>query len=161
DNANHSFNDRFRNPLTRRGAFPQQLSFSTTRDWLKVVGLQARASELGSTTAPPAAADNAQLSVRVHESLVDNMNAAVMPGRTIRSLAYRRSVRDGAGMRYEPAEFNDYLLCLSESAAPAAKRDASLVIPLDQFQSLMKDRYQMNNVTQAEYDALCRACLNA
>jgi hypothetical protein len=160
DNANRSFNERFRNPLTRRGAFPQQLSFSTTRDWLNVVGLQARSQELGATVPPPEAADKTQLSIRVHESLVDNMNAAVMPGRTIRSLAYRRSVRDGAGMRYEPAEFNDYLLCLAEAAAPANHRDESLVIPLDQFQSVMKDRYQLN-VTQAEYDELTKALYNA
>lgn len=160
DNANHSFNERFRNPLTRRGAFPQELSFSTTTDWLNVVGLQARSQELGATVPPPDAADKTQLSIRVHESLVDNMNAAVMPGRTIRSLAYRRSVRDGAGMRYEPAEFNDYLLCLAESAAPANHRDNSLVIPLDQFQSVMKDRYQLN-VTQAEYDELTKALYNA
>ena len=122
ENANRSFNERFRNPLTRRGAFPQQLSFSTTRDWLNVVGLQARSQELGATVPPPEAADKTQLSIRVHESLVDNMNAAVMPGRTIRSLAYRRSVRDGAGMRYEPAEFNDYLLCLAEAAAGHSPR---------------------------------------
>ncbi len=160
DNANRSFNERFRNPLTRRGAFPQQLSFSTTSDWLNVVGLQARANEIGATTAPPDAAANTQLSVRVNESLVDNMNAAVMAGRTIRSLAYRRSVRDGAGMRYEPAEFNDYLLSLAEAAAPAEHRDNSLVIPFDQFQSVMKDRNQLN-VTQAEYDTLTRALYDA
>jgi hypothetical protein len=160
DNANRTFNEKFRNPLTRRGAFPQQLSFSTTSDWLNVVGLQARSSELGATTVPPDAAADTQLSIRVHESLVDNMNAAVMPGKTIRSLAYRRSMRDSAGMRYEPAEFNDYLLCLGEASAPAEHRDSSLLIPLDQFQSLMKDRYQLS-VTQAEYDALSRALYNA
>ena len=160
DNANHSFNERFRNPLTRRGAFPQQLSFSTTSNWMDVVGLQARSNELGATVAPPNAAANTQLSVRVHESLIDNMNAAVMPGRTIRSLAYRRQVRDGAGMRYEPAEFNDYLLSLGEAAAPAEHRDNSLVIPLDQFQSVMKDRNQLT-VTQADYDALSHALYNA
>jgi hypothetical protein len=160
DNANRSFNERFRNPLTRRGAFPQELSFSTTSDWLNVVGLQARSNELGATVPPPDAAASTQLSIRVHESLVDNMNAAVMPGKTIRSLAYRRSVRDGAGMRYEPAEFNDYLLSMGEIAAPAEHRDNSLVVPFDQFQSLMKDRNQLN-VTQAEYDALSRALYNA
>jgi len=160
DNANHSFNEKFRNPLTRRGAFPQELSFSTTSDWLNVVGLQARANELSATVSPPNTAANTQLSIRVHESLVDNMNAAVMPGKTIRSLAYRRSVRDSAGMRYEPAEFNDFLLSMREAAAPADQRDNSLVIPLDQVQSLMKDRYQIS-VAQAEYDDLSRALYNA
>jgi hypothetical protein len=127
---------------------------------MDVVGLQARSNELGATVAPPNAAANTQLSVRVHESLIDNMNAAVMPGRTIRSLAYRRQVRDGAGMRYEPAEFNDYLLSLGEAGAPAEHRDNSLVIPLDQFQSVMKDRNQLT-VTQADYDSLCHALYNA
>ncbi|HZZ28048.1 MAG TPA: hypothetical protein VFE46_08605 [Pirellulales bacterium] len=159
-NLNRSFDDRFRNPLLRRDAFPQQLSFSTTSDWLNVVGLQARANELGATTPPPDAASNTQLSIRLHESLVDNLGGAVEAGRAVRSLAYRRSVRDAASMRYEPTEFNDYLQCLAEAAAPADHRDNSLVVTFDQFQSLMKDRYSIT-VTQAEYDTLTRAVFNA
>ncbi|HTQ40795.1 MAG TPA: hypothetical protein VMJ32_17365 [Pirellulales bacterium] len=159
-NLNRSFDDKFRNPLTRRGAFPQQLSFSTTSDWLNVVGLQARADELGATTPPPDAAADTQLSLRLHESLVDNLTAAVEAGREVRSLAYRRSVRDAASMRYEQSEFNDYLQCLAESAAPTDHRDNSLVVPLDQFQSLMKDRNGLT-VTQADYDALTSAVYNA
>jgi hypothetical protein len=159
-NLNRTFDEKVRNPLLRHDAFFKQLSFSTTTDWLNIVGMEARPDELGATTPPPNIADSTQLSVRVHETLVDNMTAATQAGRHLRSLAYRRTSRDSASSRYEPAEFNDYLECLAEVAAPADKRDNSLAVPFDQFQSLMKDRYNLA-VTEAEYHTLAAALYNA
>ena len=66
--SNAGFNEQFRTPLVRRGAFPQRLEFSTTRDSLNVVGLQARSGELAANTPPPAAANDAAISIRLHES---------------------------------------------------------------------------------------------
>ncbi len=84
--SNAGFNEQFRNPLVRRGAFPQRLDFSTTRDALNIVGLQARPNELAANTSPPAAASDADISIRLHESLIDNFTDATMPGRSSRSL---------------------------------------------------------------------------
>jgi hypothetical protein len=155
-NANRSFDERFRDPLTRLGAYPQFLRFSTTSDWLSVVGLQARANELGASTPPPEAAANAQLSIRLHETLVDNFAAALAPGRTARSLAYRHMMRDLLGEPYQRGEFDDFVLCLAETGAPLDHRDQLLVVKYDQFKSLMKDRFAVD-VTEAEFQALTRA----
>ena len=55
--ANRSYDSKFRDPLMRRAAFPQELDFSTTKDWLNIIGLQARPGELGAPrlrlTSPP------------------------------------------------------------------------------------------------------------
>ena len=158
--SNIGFNEQFRNPLVRRGAFPQRLDFSTTRDALSVVGLQARSNELAANTAPPNAAADADISIRLHESLIDNFTAATMPGRSSRSLAYRRSMRDLMAEPYDRAEFLDFVACLAEAGAPADKRDSELVIPYRNFESLMKDRLNMD-VTKAEYDALAKSLYDA
>jgi hypothetical protein len=153
-NSNRRFDVKFRNPLLQRGAFPQQLAYSTTADWLNVDGLQARPNELGAAVDPPNVASDDQLSIRVHESFVENMCAAVLPGRSIRGMAYRRWMRDQSGERYERDEFNDLLLCLSEAAAE--KPDKALVVPFDQFQTLMKNLYGAD-VTEADYHSLAGA----
>jgi hypothetical protein len=155
-NLNRSYNNKFRNPLSRKGAYPQQLSYSTTKDWLSIVGLEAAPDELGATSPPPEQAADAQLSIRFHESLVDNGGGAMAPGKTVRSLAFRRAERNMLQEKYQPAEFADFLLCLIESGAPAAQRDSDLAIPFDQFQSMMKDRFNLE-VTNADFDKLTAA----
>jgi hypothetical protein len=155
-NANRSFDERFRDPLNRIGAYPQMLKFSTTADWLSVIGLQARDNELGANTPAPKSADGAELSIRLHESLIENFAAAIAPGRTARSVQYRRTMHDAMGEPYAPAEFADFVLCLAESGAPADVRDPLLVVKFDQFQSLMKDRFNLQ-VTEADYLALTKA----
>jgi hypothetical protein len=155
-NLNRSYNEKFRTPLSRKGAYPQQLTFSTTKDWLSIVGLEAGPDELGATSSPPDQAADAQLSIRFHESLVENGGGAMMPGKTVRSLAFRRSERNMLQEKYQPAEFTDFVLCLIEAGAPAAQRDNDLAIPFDQFQSMMKDRFNLD-VTKADFDKLTAA----
>jgi hypothetical protein len=158
--ANNGFNEQFRNPLLRRGAFPKQLDFRTTRDWLTIVGLQARDDELGAGTEPPEVADGTDLSVRLHESLIDNYTAATVSGKTERSLAYRRSMRDLLGEPYDRREFNDFVACMAEAGAPPDKRDSSLLIPRSNFEMLMKDRNGLD-VKKNDYEALGKALSNA
>ncbi len=152
-NANRAFDERFRDPLTRLGAYPQFLRFSTSSDWLSVVGLQARANELGANTAPPQQAPNAQLSIRMHETLVDNFGAVLAPNRNVRSLAYRRMMRDFLSEPYQRGEFDDFVICLAETGAPLDHRDEALAVKYDQFKSLMKDRFSLD-VSQNEFQAL-------
>ncbi len=160
DRVNSAFNEQFRYPLARRGAFPQRIDFSTTRDWLSIVGLEARSNETGATSPPPEAAENADISIRLHDSLIDNLSAAMSAGKTTRSLAYRRSMRDLFGESYDREEFNDFLACLAEAATPADHRDDSLLIPQKNFASLEKDRLNLD-VTPADYNALAKALADA
>ena len=155
-NANRTFDERFRDPLTRLGAYPQYLRFSTTSDWLAVSGLQARENELGANTTPPERVSNAALSIRMHETLVDNFAAVLSPGKTARSLAYRRMMRDFLSEPYQRGEFDDFLICLAETGAPLDHRDDALAIKFDQFKSLMKDRFDLT-VTETEFQKLVRA----
>jgi hypothetical protein len=81
--ANQAFNDKFRRPFTEHKLFPQQLDFSTTASALRVVGLQAGNSRLAAVSAPPAVAEGADLSVCLHESMVNNLAADALAGRTV------------------------------------------------------------------------------
>ncbi len=155
-NANRTFDERFRDPLTRLGAYPQYLRFSTTKEWLNVNGLQARENELGANTPPPDRAAEAQLSIRMHETLVDNFGAALAPNRTVRSLQYRRMMRDFLSEPYQRGEFDDLLICLAEAGAPLDHRDDALAVKFDQFKSLMKDRFNLT-VTEKEFQTLVHA----
>jgi hypothetical protein len=81
--ANQSYNDKFRRPFTERKLFPQQLDFSTTEKVLRVVGLQAGNSRLAAPVAAPPVVEGADMSVCVHESMVNNLAADALAGRTV------------------------------------------------------------------------------
>ena len=77
------FANKFRNPLLRRDAFPQVLNFSTTDDYLHVVGLRAGANQLAAPGEPPALTANHDLGVRLHESFAGNLSQAALGGVTL------------------------------------------------------------------------------
>ncbi len=80
--ANKTFNEDYRNPLLRLGEFPQLLRFSSSDDHLFVKALQANRYQLGAPDAPPEVDAEHDVSVRVHESLVNNFAAAIIAGKT-------------------------------------------------------------------------------
>ncbi len=69
-------------------------------------------------------------------------------------------MRDLMAEPYDRAEFLDFVACLAEAAAPPDKRDDELVIPYRNFESLMKDRFNME-VTKADYDTLAKSLYDA
>ncbi len=143
--ANRSYDNKFRNPLMRRAAFPQDLDFSTTKDWLTVVGLQARPGELGAPSAPPDIAADAQLSIRAHESLVENLADVMLAGRTARDEDFNRMARNIVGSKLSHEEFKVLLRNLGDGSE----------IYKD-FSGLIKDRFEQN-ITSAEFDKLVHA----
>lgn len=78
--ARQQYEDHFRKPLLRRGEFPQDLRFRTTRSALTLTMRQAGAQQLAAPTPPPALDAKADLAVRVHESMVANMSRALLGG---------------------------------------------------------------------------------
>jgi len=82
-NGADMFANKFRNPLLRRDAFPQVLNFSTTDDYLHVVGLRAGANQLAAPGEPPALTENHDLGVRLHESFAGNLSQAALGGVTL------------------------------------------------------------------------------
>ena len=78
--ANARFNDRFRYPLLRMDEFPRVFGFSTTPDSFRFVGLHEGGSRFGAPIAPPELDGPADLTMRLHESLVNNMSTALLAG---------------------------------------------------------------------------------
>jgi len=78
--ARKTYEARFRNPLLRRGEFPQEMKFQTQKGFLKVVWRQASASQLAAPTFPPRIAGRHDVAVRVHESMVSNFSRAMIGG---------------------------------------------------------------------------------
>ena len=80
--TNTNFQEKFRGPLLRKGEFPRMLRFRTTDDHLYVKGLQANRYQLGSPTVPPQPNGNHDVSLVVHETLINNLAAATIAGKT-------------------------------------------------------------------------------
>jgi hypothetical protein len=83
DKSNRRFRENFLNPLLRLDEFPETLDFSTTDEALSVVWMKANIHQLGATTAAPATSDSAVVSIRLHQSLVENLGNALLAGRTL------------------------------------------------------------------------------
>ena len=82
--ANAAFLDKLRRPLVEHGLFPQRLLFRTTADTLHAVALQADAAQLAAPAAPPALPGPCDLAIRAHESLIGNLAAGALAGRTLK-----------------------------------------------------------------------------
>lgn len=94
--GNRDFWAKFRHPLTRVGAFPEQMHFSSWGDRLMVRATRADSYQLGATTPPPAA-PAADVAVRFHESTVDNFASTVLAGRTVTRDELNRLVKNMTG----------------------------------------------------------------
>jgi hypothetical protein len=81
--ANADYQQRFRWPLVRTGAFPRLLQFSTTSDYLHVKATESADLRLGAPTAPPDLSGTPEMAVRMHESLVNNFTSGLLSGRTL------------------------------------------------------------------------------
>lgn len=83
DRANETYINKFYRPMNDRKLFPQMLSYSTTERALTMVGLQAGGGKVAAPAAPPAVAEDADMSICIHESLVNNLTFDALAGRTI------------------------------------------------------------------------------
>ena len=77
--ANRGFQERFRQPLDERGLFPEYFRASTTPETVTLVLMTTGATGLGAPTAPPDV-PGADLTVRSHESSINNLAAAALAG---------------------------------------------------------------------------------
>jgi hypothetical protein len=76
------YEDEYRAPLERRGEVPEHIQFSTGKDWLAVEMVQANRSQLGAPSAPPSAGEPHDMTMRLHESAINNYSASVLGGAT-------------------------------------------------------------------------------
>ena len=78
--SNEQFEAKARKPLDERRAFPRELSFDTLAAALDIHGTQALESQLAAPLAPPELAGPADVSLRIHESAINNMAETVLTG---------------------------------------------------------------------------------
>lgn len=81
--SNENLQGKVRGPLLERGVYPAELQYSTDADFLNMSALQAGALDLGATTAPPEVVADADLRVRVHESMINNFTSGALAGMLI------------------------------------------------------------------------------
>ena len=94
DDVNSNFEDKFREPAAERNLFPSELQFRTDEDALHVLWRQASASQLAAPTEPPAANAEADLTVRIHESMANNAAQTALAGLTLNEDEFRMAAKE-------------------------------------------------------------------
>ena len=82
--ARKRYEDEYRRPLERRGEVPDYIRFSSDKDSINFEATQASRSQLGATGRPPAAPEKHDVTMRLHETAVDNYSASLLSGATAR-----------------------------------------------------------------------------
>jgi hypothetical protein len=80
--ARNRYEDEYRRPLARRGALPEHIRFSSTKNSVNLEIAQANRSQLGAVGAPPEAPSGHDMSMRLHDSAVNNYTATLLGGAT-------------------------------------------------------------------------------
>jgi hypothetical protein len=91
---NARYYERFRNPLTRRNEFPEELTFSSTRDRVQMRMLQAAPALLAAPDEPPGFSKDHDLAVRAHESAVVNYAQVTIGGFELTDVRLEKLIRD-------------------------------------------------------------------
>ena len=77
---NADYQNKFRNPLLRKGEFPEELNFSTTRNRVQVRMLQESSAMVGAPDDPPGFAKDYDLAARARAA--ENLVHVMRPGDT-------------------------------------------------------------------------------
>ncbi len=78
--ANRRFMERFKTPLTRRNAYPEDVSFSTTPYYVVVKSLSADKNQIGAPTPPARLSLPFDVCTQMHESAVTNFGESLLAG---------------------------------------------------------------------------------
>jgi len=97
DRANKQYVEKYQRPFTERKLFPELLRFSTTERALCVLGLQAGGSKLAAPGLPPPVVDGADMTLRLHESAINNLAFDALAGRTVYEEKVQAAVTDALG----------------------------------------------------------------
>lgn len=97
ERANREYREKFQRPFVERKLFPESLGLSTTERFLRVVALQAGGGKLAAPSEPPAVAAGAEMSLCVHESMINNLAFDALAGRTVYEEKMQAAVKDLLG----------------------------------------------------------------
>lgn len=82
--ARKRYEEEYRRPLERRGEVPEYIRFKSGKNSIGFEVTQASRAQLGASGDPPAAPERHDMTMRLHESAVDNYTASVLGGATAR-----------------------------------------------------------------------------
>jgi hypothetical protein len=91
DKAQKDFTEKFRRPLCEHKLFPEQLLFNTDKQAIHIVSLQTGNSRIAAPTPPPTAVQ-ADLVLRVHESMINNSALDALGGMTVHEEKFQEAV---------------------------------------------------------------------
>ncbi|MCI0358408.1 MAG: hypothetical protein L0211_07995 [Planctomycetaceae bacterium] len=91
---NARYQEKLKQPLQRRNAFPEDLTFSSTVDRASVRVLDVAAGRLGAPSGPPQQEGLHDLALRVHESLPVNMGETMLGGFEMTDLRLEKLIKD-------------------------------------------------------------------
>lgn len=88
------YQEKIREPLLRRGEFPQELAFSSHPDRGMVRMRKEGAGLIAAPTDPPAMATDHDMALRAHESVVINFAQGLMGGYELTDLRLEKLIKD-------------------------------------------------------------------
>jgi hypothetical protein len=91
---NERYHEKFKKPLVRRNAFPDDLNFSSSSDRAFVRMLHISGGRIAAPAAPPEHEGAHDIALRVHESLPVNMGEAVLGGFELTDVRLEKLIRD-------------------------------------------------------------------
>jgi hypothetical protein len=95
--ANKTYVDKFYRPFTERKLFPQELRYSSTQRAICMVALQAGGGKVGAPGTPPPVPEEAEMSLRLHESAINNLAFDTLAGRTVYEEKVQATVTETLG----------------------------------------------------------------
>ncbi len=91
---NADYQEKFRNPLLRRGEFPEELVFSSTHDRVQLQSKQESPGLIAAPNAPPSHSGERDLAARMHESAVINYGEGVLAGYELTDVRLEKLIKD-------------------------------------------------------------------
>ncbi|REK10892.1 MAG: hypothetical protein DWQ37_15750 [Planctomycetota bacterium] len=105
--AHANYLEKVRNPLLRRREFPS-MRFRTTEEELFLTVLAANSNQIAALGTPPdVTVENSDLAVQIHESMINNLAAALLGGVTLEEEEVQQRVIDLRGSLPESLESDE------------------------------------------------------
>jgi len=105
--ANERYTDKFRRPLIQRRLFPEVLRFASSKQALQVTAMQIAQGSLAAPGAPPQVNEPGDLSVRIHQSAINNLTGSALGGMTLDEKRFQQILTENLGAPKRPADEDD------------------------------------------------------
>jgi len=102
--ANQRYAEKFQRPLTERRLFPELLRFSSTDRALEVTAMQIGEGAVAAPASPPKVKVPDDLSVRIHQTAVNNVTASALGGMILDEKRFQQILTENYGAPKRPPE---------------------------------------------------------